>query len=36
MKTAEIIKPIIPEVLSVTGRLVDERQAALNGAPALD
>ena len=36
MKTAEIIKPIIREVLSIAGCFVDEGQAAVNGAPPLD
>lgn len=36
MKTAEVIKPIIREVLSIAGGFVGEGQAAVNGAPTLD
>ena len=36
MKTAEVIKSIIREVLSVAGCFVDEGEAAVNGAAALD
>lgn len=36
MKTPEVIKSIIREVLSIACGFVDEGQAAVNGAPSLD
>ncbi|MFY9622284.1 MAG: hypothetical protein WAM70_00155 [Pyrinomonadaceae bacterium] len=35
MKTAEVIKSVIREILGIAGCFVDEGKAAVNGAAAL-